>query len=274
MSRRPKWWLNFIALIWPLTWLSGRVYSWPILGTLLKYASLPLFSKKRQNLTYIPINEDVSGTGSTYLPREIVAELIRMSSNRSIINHCTCRLDRSCKEHPIDYGCMLLGDGALEIGPNIGRQVSIDEALSYLDDVLKDGLIPLVGRAPIDNLLYGVSFRGKLLTICFCCRCCCTILRSGRYLPREIHESLVPLEGVKIVTDPELCTLCGLCVEECFMDALSIVDGGIVRDGERCKACGRCITVCPEGAIDAEVDNTENTIKEIVERIKGFVDFE
>jgi UDP-glucose 4-epimerase len=169
---------------------------------------------------------------------------------------------------------MLLGDGSSEIGANIARQVSADEALSYLDDVLKDGLIPLVGRAPIDNLLYGVSFRGKLLTICFCCRCCCTILKSGRYLPKEIHESLVPLEGVKIVTDPNLCTLCGLCVDECFMDALSIVDGSIVRDGDRCKACGRCITVCPEGAIGAEVDNTENTIKEIVDRIREFVDFE
>ena len=274
MSKRPKWWLDFVAFVWPLTWLSGRIYQWPILGTILKYISLPLFSMKRQNLTYIPINEGISGAGSIYLPREIVAELIQKASNRAIIHHCTCRLDRSCKEHPIDYGCMLMGDGAAEIGLNIAKQVTVEQALSHLDTCLEEGLIPLVGRAPIDNLIYGVSFKGKLLTICFCCRCCCTILKSGRYLPKEIHESIVPLERMKIVTDSEKCALCKICVGECFMGALSVVDGKLVRDDERCKACGRCITVCPEGANSAEVEDPKHAITGIMERIRGFVDFE
>ncbi|MBN1572739.1 MAG: 4Fe-4S binding protein [Deltaproteobacteria bacterium] len=271
MSKRPKWWLNFIAFIWPLTWMSGRVYRWPVLGAMLKYISLPLFSKKRQNLTYIPINEGVSGAESTYLPREIVAELIRRSKSRAIIHHCTCRLDRACKEHPVDLGCILLGEGVLDIDPNIAKKVSVGEALSHLDRALKNRLIPLVGRAPIDHLLYGISFKGRFLTVCFCCRCCCTILKSGRYLPREIHESLVPLEGMKIITDRENCVLCGVCADECFMGALSIVEGELIRDPDRCKACGLCIAVCPEGAIEAKVEDVEYVVKEIIGRVRGFV---
>ena len=274
MSKRPKWWLNFLALVWPLTWLSGRVYSLPIVGWMLKYLTLPLFSKKRQNLTYIPVNEELETAGSSYLPREIVTELIRRSSHRAIINKCVCRLEQGCVEHPIDYGCTLLGDGAKEISPNIARHVSVDEAIGHLDRTLSDGLIPLVGRAPIDNFLYGVSFKGRLLTICHCCRCCCTIMKSGKYLPEAIHESLVPLGGIKLITDHDKCNLCGKCVQECFMGALAICNGMLVRDELRCKACGVCVSVCKDNAVRVIADDTDSIVSLFLERISSKVDFE
>lgn len=274
MSKRPKWWLDLLSWIWPVTWISGRAYSLPVIGRLLTLITLPLFSKKNINLTYIPINEEIMGTGGTFLPREIVAELISRSSHRVIINRCTCRDDRKCTQHPIEYGCTLLGEGTREIDPRIARHVSVDEAIDHLDRTLKDGLIPLVGRARVDNFLYGVRDRGKLLTICHCCRCCCTILASGKYLPTEIADRLVRLEGLKILTDDEMCTLCGICVEECFMGALTIKDRTLDRYEALCKGCGRCVTVCPEGAVRVEVSDVDLAIDEIMGRIRGLVDFE
>jgi ferredoxin len=273
MSFRPRWWIAFMAWIWPATRIAARVYTVPLVGRLLTFLTLPLFSPGKQSLTYVPINQEIPGEASVPLPREIVADLIGRSVHRAIIHRCTCRLDRSCPDHDIDIGCMLMGEGATEIDEGIARHVSVDEALAHLDRALADGLMPLVGRAPIDNMIWGVKNRGKLLTVCFCCRCCCTILGAGRYLPQIIHSSIVAAEGVSVMTDPGRCTGCGACVRECFMGALSPAGGKVVRDATRCKACGRCAAVCPEGAITVTIDHkTARTA--LPGRIGKFVDFE
>ena len=49
--------------------------------------------------------------------------------------------------------------------------------------------------------------------------------------------------------DPTMCTGCGACVEVCWYDALSMVDGLAVK-GEACVGCGYCTQVCPTGALD------------------------
>jgi len=263
-----------LAAIWPITWISARMTTWPVIGRVVAFFFTPLFTKKNLNITYLPINEDISGVGSTFIPREVLVEVIRRSSHRVIIDKCTCRDDRKCKKHPIDYGCTLLGGGTKEIDPRIARHVSVDESIAHLDRTLENGLIPMIGRVKIDNYIWGVKDRGKLLTVCHCCRCCCTILNSGKYLPEEAGRSIVPLQGIEFVTDQEKCTLCGQCVEECFMAAISIEDGKIVRDYDICKACGRCMTVCPSGSISAKVEDVNGAVDELMGRVKGLVDFE
>ena len=49
--------------------------------------------------------------------------------------------------------------------------------------------------------------------------------------------------------DPDRCNGCGLCVEICPSDTLSMVDGKAVVTGEHSLACGQCAAVCPVGAI-------------------------
>ncbi len=191
MSRRPNWWLHVLAGIWPITWISARATRWPVVGPLVAALALPLFSRKNLNISYIPINEGLGGFQSSHLPREIVRELIEHSSHRVIIERCTCRDARDCKEHPATLGCTLLGEGTKEIDPRIARHVSVAEAQQHLDRTLADGLIPMVGRVRLDNFIWGVRDRGHLLTVCHCCRCCCTIFASGKYLPEEAGKSIV-----------------------------------------------------------------------------------
>jgi len=49
--------------------------------------------------------------------------------------------------------------------------------------------------------------------------------------------------------DPDLCTACGTCVDQCPVSALSM-DGDIPRvDADICIICFCCQEICPEGAI-------------------------
>jgi ferredoxin len=47
----------------------------------------------------------------------------------------------------------------------------------------------------------------------------------------------------------DLCRGCGLCVESCPQQAISIVSATAYIRQERCTQCGLCLEVCPQGAI-------------------------
>ncbi len=62
----------------------------------------------------------------------------------------------------------------------------------------------------------------------------------------NIHGKTVLLP----TADPELCTACGTCVEQCPMEALSMTEEDIPRvDEALCIACFCCQEICPEKAI-------------------------
>jgi ferredoxin len=273
MSRRPEWWLYFLAKIWPITWISAQATKWPVVGGLIARLTVPMFSKKNLNISYIPINATVEGATSSPLPATIVEELIRRSSHRVIINRCTCRDAKQCKEHPVEYGCLLMGEGTREIDVRIARHVSVDESIEHHHKLVADGLIPMTGRVKVDNFIWGVRDRGKLLTVCYCCRCCCTILNSGKYFPPEAAKSLVMLKGIDIVVDNNRCTGCGTCVAECFIDAITLENGIARHNTETCKGCGRCATVCPGNAVSVLVRDMDAAVKDITGRIDSLIDY-
>ncbi|MDA8407336.1 MAG: 4Fe-4S binding protein, partial [Deltaproteobacteria bacterium] len=49
--------------------------------------------------------------------------------------------------------------------------------------------------------------------------------------------------------DPDLCTGCGTCVEQCPVSALSMGDQIPEVDQEKCITCFCCQEICPEQAI-------------------------
>ena len=52
------------------------------------------------------------------------------------------------------------------------------------------------------------------------------------------------------IIDPEKCTACETCVDECPMEAIAQDGRGKYRiDPELCTDCGSCADVCPEEAI-------------------------
>ncbi len=54
---------------------------------------------------------------------------------------------------------------------------------------------------------------------------------------------------VNTVIDSEKCTGCGLCVEVCPYETISLVDGKACVTGEKSLNCGHCVAACPAGAV-------------------------
>ncbi|MGI6487305.1 MAG: 4Fe-4S binding protein [Syntrophomonadaceae bacterium] len=54
------------------------------------------------------------------------------------------------------------------------------------------------------------------------------------------------------VTDE--CISCGICLDECPVEAISEGDDIYVIDQELCTDCGSCADVCPVEAIESDED--------------------
>ena len=70
---------------------------------------------------------------------------------------------------------------------------------------------------------------------------------AGSSVIAEFLESRVKLRPS---ADPELCTGCGSCVEQCPVSALALVDDMPQVDPELCITCFCCQELCPEKAME------------------------
>ena len=52
------------------------------------------------------------------------------------------------------------------------------------------------------------------------------------------------------IVNKDICVACGVCVKECFKNAVSIYKGCYAAiDAEKCIGCGKCARSCPAGCI-------------------------
>ena len=274
MRKRPLWWLDFLRIVWPLTYLSAKMTRWPVVGRFFAVLVRPVFTGKNFHVSYIPINKDIKGAGSTIIPEKVLEELVRRSAHRVIIKRCTCRELKKCKHYPYEDACLHLGEGTSYLDPHLATPRTVDEALDHVKKMIGLGLIPMIGRVRMDDFFYGTPNTGRSLTVCFCCTCCCTVFNSTRYFPDDVKQSLARLKGLRVSIDKSRCTKCGVCVKECFTEALTIGEEGIAWNETLCKGCGRCATVCPEKVISLEVDDVDAAVDDIMGRIKERINIE
>lgn len=228
----------------------------------------PFIRNDKNSMRFIPINKDIKVPPSTPIPTEMIDKLIDKATHIVRMDNCLCRFSCQCKKYPIDIGCLHLGKDAILIPTT--QKVSPAEARSHVRKAIEAGLVPYVGRTKIDYFLYGLNDKHQMMTLCFCCECCC-ISRSLQYLPFNLMEpSYTKLDGITIKLNPELCKGCGTCAKNCFINAISIIDKKAVIN-EYCRACGRCASVCKQKAIQVEINNPEYLEKsyhDMIEHVK------
>lgn len=246
-----------------------------ILSGLARLSKVPLVTKlhpwlrsDKTDMRWLPINEDIALPESAPAPLALLDRLIEEASHRVVFEACGCRTASQCRRHPVEIGCLLMGDSAVESPPSVSREVGVEEAKQHARRAVEAGLVPFVGKARFDNYVFGIKERARLLTTCFCCDCCC-ITRNERHIPRRHLDRIFPrLDGVRIEVN-ERCDGCGDCVELCYVGAIKMKDGRAVMS-ERCRACGRCATICPPHAVEVHIDDSR-FLDMAYERIRAHV---
>ena len=220
----------------------------------------------------IKINADIPVSEDTILPNEVLKEMIKRSAHHFVMDFCICRVSTDCKDYPQDMGCLFLGKGANNISPKLGRSVSSDEAIEHVNQCHEAGLVHIIGRNKIDSLWLNTGPKDELLSICHCCPCCC-LWKMLPELPEDIGNGILPMIGVELNFNQDLCTGCGKCaVDSCFVNAIKIRGGRAEIDANKCRKCGRCAEICENSALT--VSMTSDAVVNSIKRVEKLVDVE
>ncbi len=52
-----------------------------------------------------------------------------------------------------------------------------------------------------------------------------------------------------VKVDSNLCSACGICVDECPNGVIDLEDVAVMARPEDCTECGICVDACPNGAL-------------------------
>ena len=186
-----------------------------------------------------------------------------------MINTCLCRDALKCKHYPIENGCLYLGEAAKGVHPDLGRQVSAEEAIEHIRRSQELGLVSMVGRSKLDCVTHSIGPGDKLMAICNCCNCCC-VTRAMAIAPPLLGEKFTMIPGMKIhVTDK--CQGCGECAKGCMYHAMKLKNSRATINYSQCRGCSRCVSTCPNGAIEVVIED-ENYIQNTIDRLSKAVD--
>ena len=78
-----------------------------------------------------------------------------------------------------------------------------------------------------------------------------------------LSQDYLIAEFTGIEVNEDKCGLCGLCMQSCPYNAITIGNEKISVDKFKCKGCGTCVSVCPTNAIEMNVDTSEKILKTI-----------
>jgi UDP-glucose 4-epimerase len=228
---------------------------------------IPWMAPDKNSFTYLPINENLE-TVQQVLPPQLVHDFIDDAAHYVVMDKCGCRLARRCEHFTSEVGCLFMGETALKMPHGVSRQVTREQAHAHVERAIEAGLVPMTGKVRIDNFIFLTRDESKLLSVCFCCHCCC-MMTSLKHIPAQHLDQVMPrLEGLKIEVT-EACIGCGQCEDTCGFGAISIKDGHAAHSPQ-CRGCGRCERTCPNGAVRITVESPTATA-DAKRRIESYV---
>ncbi|MFH1149248.1 MAG: 4Fe-4S binding protein [Actinomycetota bacterium] len=265
---RKRWQIDTALRLWRLTHWAKRLGG----ATPFRQAAGLIASDRAFRGSFIPVGESIEIPPSVVAPRQLIEEYVTRACNRTIIDFCPCRTGQGCSDYPTDLGCMLLGRGSMDVDPGVGRRATVEESMAHVDRALGLGLLPLIGHLRVDKTVFGIGDFSKLLTVCFCCRCCCVLRSEMGNLVKAYPDSLVRLEGLTVAVG-DGCTGCGVCVPACPIGNVSL-SRGLARMGDACLGCGSCASVCPRDCIDIHIEPGAAPVEDLKRRVEAGVDIE
>ncbi len=211
-------------------------------GLMEKYAAEANFQRAMQTsagafLRTIPVQRSVAVEHHVAAYEDAAALLGQVE--QIVLAECICRkekatLGKGCGK--LSEACFMFGSmGQYYLDRGMGRKVSLEEALEVLKQAAEQGLVTQPGTAQ------------NPAGMCNCCGDCCGVLLALRLHPKPAQ---MVFSNHVAQLDRELCTGCGVCLDRCQMDALSLDDEGLaVLNLDRCIGCGLCTLTCPGEAL-------------------------
>ncbi|MCG6536955.1 MAG: 4Fe-4S binding protein, partial [Syntrophales bacterium LBB04] len=189
----------------------------------------------RQPARVIPIGKTIEPKNQI-LAYEDIPAIIEKARNIAVTK-CTCRVVTGAPCHKPVEVCFQLdraADYAIERGS--GRAVSKAEALEMMKTAEEAGLVHTTENRA-----------GEFHVICNCCSDCCINWYNAEARNLKVAAPSRFLAEV----DPETCTACGTCIEECPFDAIALSDDEEQAEinVDECMGCGVCAVQCPTEAI-------------------------
>ena len=210
---------------------------------------LSFLATERPQMRTVPVNKSltIEHHVATY---DHVVDLINDAEGPFAILECICRKTAAmrgdpCKKTSRQESCMPIGDMArLAIENGEGREIGREEALE------------IARMAEEEGLVFQPSNTQKADFICACCGCCCGMLSLHKMLPKPVDFWAT---NYYAAVDAEACTGCGVCVDRCQVNAVSVDgNGSIARINlDRCIGCGNCVVTCPTDALSLVRKETE-----------------
>ena len=193
------------------------------------------------------------------------------------MNFCLCRDSNHCKDYPVEYGCLFLGEAVLGINPALGHRVTKAEALEHARRC-PGGRAGAPGGAR--QVGYGLA-RGEsggkaahhlqLLPVLLLVE----DPAGGRPEHRRQGDENAGGQGGGWRAVPGVWDLHAGCLL-CRGNPAGGWAGGSPADsraeiGEECRGCGRCVEICPNGAIEITIEQGMY-IQGTIERIAPLVE--
>jgi ferredoxin len=206
-----------------------------------KKFGIEFLSTKIPQMRTIPVSRSIQPQHQTSTFDEVTMLLKQAEAPFSIFE-CICRKKNAlegepCKATKRKETCFAAGGMAQAVlRKGIGREITLNEYLSILDENQKEGLV------------LQPSNTEKAEFICSCCGCCCGMLSMHKSLPKPVDFWA---SNYYAAADIDLCNGCGNCEKRCQVRAvrLSEHEKKASVDLNRCIGCGLCIQTCPQKAI-------------------------
>ena len=206
----------------------------------------------------IPVGQSIEDNLEV-LPYERAEELV-MAHEKYAVAPCICRRRAKITGSGCDApeeSCLIFGEWAdYYVRNGLGR---------YVD---RDNILDILSEADKSNLVLQPSNSKEISFLCTCCGCCCGVLSRFKKLPKPSETVASPFIAR---ATPEICDGCGVCLDRCQMEALTLEDEQVILNSDRCIGCGLCVSTCPTGSLILERKsaskhvplNMETTWKEI-----------
>jgi len=222
-----------------------------------------LFRTKIPQSRVVPVEKSITHENFV-APYNDVRRLIQDAKNPIAVTNCVCRQKQDvrrerdpCKLTNRYETCIGFGDSAqMYIDQGWAREITKEEALNILDKNEETGLVLQFGNAQRPGF------------ICSCCGCCCGLLRDFKKMnnPARLMKTNYYVE-----INSELCVGCGICVDRCQMDALTLVNNISTVNRKKCLGCGLCVVTCSTEAIKLKIKEKETIPPETTDNLNAMI---